>query len=62
MDLGYSRLLQSEGVQWTSVCSLVEEESYGEKLEEQETKQNTSAIPGSLRAYVRVCQDHETLG
>lgn len=64
MDLGYSRLLQLEGVQWTSVCRLVvvEEESYSEKLQEQEMKQNLSAIPGSLRMYVSVCQDHETLG
>lgn len=42
---------------------VVEEESYGEKLEkQQETKQNLSAIPGSLRTYVSVCWDHETLG
>lgn len=41
---------------------VVEEESYGEKLEEQETKQNLSAIPGSLRTNVSVCQHHETLG
>lgn len=27
-----------------------------------ETEQNLSAIPGSLRTYVSVCQDHETLG
>lgn len=62
--MGYSRLLQLEGVQGTSVCSLVlvEEECYGEKLEGQETKQKLSAIPGSLGTYVSVCQDRETLG
>lgn len=63
-DWGHSKLGWVEGVRWTSACSLVvvEDESYGERLEEQETNQNLSAIPGSLRTYVCVCQDHQTLG
>lgn len=60
-DLGHRKLIQLEGVRWTSACSsvVVEEDSYSERFKEQETIQNLSVIPVSLRTYVCVCQDHQ---